>query len=194
MGWYTVYIRGLLSLSLMEFCQVENSLCMQVLRSPILAAWLHGTRAVGVSHTLRRGTRNGIAGLSLLVIFSRWRHLYSGAAITLGIGPHSSSFYWGTVCKTVCPMPSDRCHVCSVCDVGVLWPNGWMDQDATRYGGRPRPSPHCVRCGDPASPTAAPPHFSAHVYCGHTVAHLSYCWDLLQSLCRIQYVEYNRQS
>jgi len=22
-------------------------------------------------------------------------------------------------------------HVLSVCDVGVLWPNGWMDQDAT---------------------------------------------------------------
>ena len=25
-----------------------------------------------------------------------------------------------------------------------LWPNGWMDQDATWYGGRPRPRPHCV--------------------------------------------------
>jgi len=32
---------------------------------------------------------------------------------------------------------------------------------------------------DPAPPTergtAAPPHFLAHVYCGQTVAHLSYC-------------------
>jgi len=27
----------------------------------------------------------------------------------------------------------------------VLWPNGWMNQDATSYGGRPRPRPHCVR-------------------------------------------------
>ena len=26
--------------------------------------------------------------------------------------------------------------VLSVCDVGLLWPNGWMDQDATWYGGR----------------------------------------------------------
>ena len=26
-----------------EFCQVQNSLCVQVLRSPILAALLHGT-------------------------------------------------------------------------------------------------------------------------------------------------------
>ena len=25
----------------------------------------------------------------------------------------------------------------SVCNVGVLWPNGWMDQDATWYGSRP---------------------------------------------------------
>jgi len=32
-----------------------------------------------------------------------------------------------------------------------LWPNGWMDQDATWYGGRPRPRRHCVRWG-PAPP------------------------------------------
>ena len=28
----------------------------------------------------------------------------------------------------------------------VLWPNCWTDQDATWYGARPRPRPHCVRC------------------------------------------------
>ena len=33
----------------------------------------------------------------------------------------------------------------SVCGVGVLSPNGWLDQDATWYAGRPRPRPHCVR-------------------------------------------------
>jgi len=27
----------------------------------------------------------------------------------------------------------------------VLWPNGWMGQDATWCGGRPRPRRHCVR-------------------------------------------------
>ena len=27
----------------------------------------------------------------------------------------------------------------------LLWPNGWMDHDATWYGGRPRPRRHCVR-------------------------------------------------
>jgi len=40
-----------------EFCQVQNSLCVQVLRSCILAALLHGTRAAGVSQTLRRCTQ-----------------------------------------------------------------------------------------------------------------------------------------
>ena len=29
----------------------------------------------------------------------------------------------------------------------VLWPNGWMDEDATWYGSRPRPRPHCIRRG-----------------------------------------------
>jgi len=29
----------------------------------------------------------------------------------------------------------------------ILWQNGYMDQDATWYGGRPRPRRHCVRWG-----------------------------------------------
>ena len=29
----------------------------------------------------------------------------------------------------------------------LLWPNGWMHQDATRYGGRPQPRQLCVRWG-----------------------------------------------
>jgi len=43
----------------------------------------------------------------------------------------------------------------------LLWPIGWMYQDATGYGDRPRPRRHCVRWG-PRSPspnrggTAAP--------------------------------------
>jgi len=162
------------------------------------------------------------------------------------------------------------CPVClSVYNVGILWLNGWTDQDETWHADRPRPRPHCVRWGpsstkrghsppsnfrpmsivakrldrsrchlvggrprpigdivldgDPAPPkrgTALPnfrptygqtagwikmplrmevgigpddivldrgpaspfpkkghvPQFSAHVYCGQTVAHLSYCW------------------
>ena len=58
--WYIMYTLWAL-LPLTEFCQVQNSLCVQVLSYPILAALLHGTRAVGVSRTLRRGifTRQG---------------------------------------------------------------------------------------------------------------------------------------
>ena len=41
--------------------------------------------------------------------------------------------------------------VCLSCNVGVLWPNGWVDQDATWYGDRPRHRRHCVRWG-PSSP------------------------------------------
>ena len=42
------------SCPVMEFCQVQNSLCVQVLCFPLLALLLHGTRVVGVSQTLRR--------------------------------------------------------------------------------------------------------------------------------------------
>jgi len=38
----------------------------------------------------------------------------------------------------------------------LLWPNGWMDQDATWYGGRSRPRRHCVRWG-PRSPKGHSP-------------------------------------
>jgi len=59
------------------------------LRSPILPALLHGTRAVGVSQSLERGTTNGITELS------QWAPpIFDRAAITLGIGTHSSSFFF----------------------------------------------------------------------------------------------------
>ena len=50
--------------------------------------------------------------------------------------------FLATVCKTVRPVLSYHCAVSPVClscmyNVGVLWPNGWMDQDATWYGGSP---------------------------------------------------------
>jgi len=70
---------------LTEFCHVQNSLCVQVLHSPILSALLHGTPAAGVSQTLQRGTRNGVMELS-----QRALSIFGWAAITLDIGPHSS--------------------------------------------------------------------------------------------------------
>jgi len=88
LGWY-VQRPFWGSCPLTEFCQLQNSLCVQVLRSPIgplLAALLHGTRAAAVSQTLWHGTRNGIAELS-----QRAPTIFGWAATTLGIGPHSSS-------------------------------------------------------------------------------------------------------
>ena len=53
----------------------------------------------------------------------------------------------------------------------VLRPNGWMDQDATSYGGRPWPRRHCARWG-PSSSTkkGTAPNFRpmSNVYCGQT--------------------------
>jgi len=93
----TLYIhcRGLLPLT--EFCPVQNSLYVQVLRSRILAVLLHGTSAGGVSHTSRRGTCNGITELS-----QRAPPVFDRAAIMLGIGPHSSVLlYWKRYCTAL---------------------------------------------------------------------------------------------
>jgi len=79
---YIYIFRG--SCPVTEFCHVQNSLCVQLLRSPVLAALLHGTRAVGVSESFRRRTRNGITELS-----QRAPPIFGWAAITLDIGPHS---------------------------------------------------------------------------------------------------------
>ena len=53
----------------------------------------------------------------------------------------------------------------------LLWPNGWMHQDATWYGGRPQPRRLCVTWGpSPLSQKGRrPTQFSAHVYCGQTI-------------------------
>jgi len=65
---------------------VQNSLCVQVLRSRMLAALLYGTPAAGVSQTFRRGATNGITELS---------HAEGAAYIRLGghhVG-HQPTFY-----------------------------------------------------------------------------------------------------
>jgi len=82
-GTLFIHFRGLLPPDkslLAEFWPVQNSLYVQVLRSPILETLLHGTPAVSVSQTLRRGTRNGITELS------------QTAPPIFGIGPHSSHY------------------------------------------------------------------------------------------------------
>jgi len=64
--------------------------------------------------------------------------------------------FWATVCKTIRPKLSDRCPVvCPVYDIGVLWPNGWMDlADETLHTGICLG--HIVLDGDPA------PHGRGH--------------------------------
>jgi len=80
---YTYTFWGLLPLT--EFCQLQYSRYVQVLRSPILAALLHGTPAAAVCQTLFRGKRNGIMELS-----QRAPPIFGWATITLGISPHFS--------------------------------------------------------------------------------------------------------
>jgi len=69
-------------------CPVQNSLCVQVLLSPILAALVHGMPGAGISQTLQPCKRNGITELS-----QRAPPIFGRVAITLGIGPHSSIIY-----------------------------------------------------------------------------------------------------
>jgi len=61
-----------------------------------------------------------------------------------------------------CQRQLSVCPVLCVCDVDVLWPNGWMDQDGTWHGGGPRSRPYCARWG-PSFPSrkkgAQPPIF-----------------------------------
>jgi len=80
------------------------------------------------------------------------------------IMPH----FWTTVTSNGLPYDTGHFSCLSVCNIGILWPNGYMDYDATWYRDGPRPWKHWVRWG-PSSSTergTAAPQFSAHVYCG----------------------------
>jgi len=107
------------------------------------------------------------------------------------VGPShvkSGRGFWSTITSNHSPYATAPLSCLSV-TLGVLWPNDWMNQDATWYEGRPRPRPHCVRWGS-SSPShgnrhISPPHFSAHVYWSQTFAHLSNCWVLFE-ICEQQ--------
>ena len=64
---------------------MQNSHYVQVLRSPISAALLHGTIAAGVSQILRRGTSNRITKPS-----KKASPIFGWAAMTLCISPYCS--------------------------------------------------------------------------------------------------------
>jgi len=69
------------------------------------------------------------------------------------------------------PTPRKRAQPHQIFGPCLLWANGWMDQDATWYGGKPRPRRRCVRWGR-SSPqknkNGAAPQFSVNVYCFQT--------------------------
>jgi len=104
--------------------------------------------------------------------FSTWRQPYftSGSRRTVSIilcQVPMCSGCWTTVCKTVRPMLSDRCFSClsvlSVCDVGALWPNGWMIR--MKLGMHVDLGPgHIVLDGDLAPlPQTGPPIFGPYL-------------------------------
>jgi len=95
--------------------------------------------------------------------------------ISIGLSCLIRLLFWatGTSNNSLCDMAPMSCvSVLSVCNVGA---NGWMDQDATPYRGRPQPRRHRVRWG-PSYPTevgtAATLQFSAQVYWGQTAGYI----------------------
>jgi len=65
--------------------------------------------------------------------------------------------------------PPKRAQQPPIFGLCLFWPDGWMDQDATWQGNRPRSWPHCVRWGPTSPPKGAQPsQFSVHVCCGRT--------------------------
>jgi len=102
------------------------------------------------------------------------------------VGRHLPPF-WGGPLKLTVRLLREHCHVCPVCNVGVLWPNCWMDQDFTWYRGRPRLRRHCVRRRNqlPHGQGHSSPQFSGYVYCVQTVAHRSNCCSCVTIISRL---------
>jgi len=78
-----IYIFGG-SCPMTEYCPIQNSLYVQVLRSPMLVALLHSTPAAGVGQTLRRRAKNRITELS-----QRASAIFGTAAMHTGYRPTS---------------------------------------------------------------------------------------------------------
>jgi len=85
------------------------------------------------------------------VRLSHGKRTRRGVAIGATVGLHCVVVFWRPFVKrfALC-YQTVFCLSCPVCDVGVLWPNGWTDHDETWHAGMPRPRPHCVTYGDPA--------------------------------------------
>jgi len=114
-----------------------------------------------------------LASAKLSGVEQRAQRIFGRAAITLGIGPHSS--VWATVYKKVRPMLSDCCQsVLSVCLSVTLVYRGQTVRRIkmklhTQVGLGPG---HIVLYGDPAPlrQRSTVPQFSAHICCGQMAA------------------------
>ena len=70
-----------------------------------------------------------------------WTKMALGMDVGLGPGDFVMDGDPATARKDGTPTPPNFWPIC------VLWPNGWMDEDATWYTSIPRPRPHCARRG-----------------------------------------------
>ena len=101
------------------------------------------------------------AGVCYKYSYISQRRIFAGSAITCPIhkpchAPRRQKFLFGRPFLkrfALCYRSVVCLSVLSVCNVGALWPNDWIDQDETWRAGRPRPWPYCVRWG----PTSPPP-------------------------------------
>ena len=123
LGCYTIYTFLGGSCPLTEFCPVQNSLYVQVLRSPILAVLLYGTHAAGVSAKLC-GVVQGMEWRN----FCRGRHLYLAGRLSCWASAHILVI-WGVKLSLIHSWQSYRnvevwilCNVLFVCMVLYLYP------------------------------------------------------------------------
>ena len=126
-------------------------------------------REVGLSscNTVLDGTELPPKGLHNPLQFLA--HVYCGqtaACISIPLGMEAGLSPGDIVLdEGPAPPPKKKGHSPPIFGGCLLWPNGWMDQDATCYRGRPWHRRHCVRWG-PAPPNGHSPQFLACVYCG----------------------------
>ena len=70
-----------------------------------------------------------------------WIKMPLGTEVDLGL--HDTVF----AVDAATPRKKGHTHLHLIFGPCLLWPNGWMDEDATWYGSRPLPRPHCIRRG-----------------------------------------------
>jgi len=87
----------------------------------------------------------------------------------------SNAIFWATVCKTVRPMPSDRCLFCiavlSVLSVTLVYCGqtvGWIKMKLDMQVGLGTGHIVLDEYQLPVSKRSTTPQFSAHIYCGQT--------------------------